>query len=354
MAENLHGKGGCQCEVCRRENRNLQEARVIVAAWRKAQERLPAVGLRVLTSEATFKDNAAILALLPPGVKVVYYHSLLTYTAAHQPMLGPELATAAEGGRWVGVTPQLTGFVGPACPFTGAAFVQSRMREFVDKHLSGFTAYVIPRLAFGAFNLEAAAEWSWHSRGRSTREFAASYAVRHRLGDPELFADWSEAIGPVAWDLYGSDWPAGDLRNAGKPVAEAVRDGDLPELGSAKWGLFRAPWGDFHTPDQLRDDVAQATRALELARRIGRPEVIQESLYVQGCAQALAALWELKGGITPAGIESYVAACDQAATAVRRWANLVDPAIAASASGRFWRAAEALEASAAAMRKLAP
>ncbi|MBN1854344.1 MAG: hypothetical protein JW829_16560, partial [Pirellulales bacterium] len=41
MTENLHGKGGCQCDDCRQHDRSVLEIRTILAAWRKAKERLP-------------------------------------------------------------------------------------------------------------------------------------------------------------------------------------------------------------------------------------------------------------------------------------------------------------------------
>jgi len=70
-------------------------------------------------------------------------------------------------------------------PFTGAGFIRCRMNEFVAKGISGFLGFAPPLLTHNAFNLEAAAEWSWNSKGRSPLEFAYSYALRKGMKDPK-------------------------------------------------------------------------------------------------------------------------------------------------------------------------
>lgn len=106
--------------------------------------------------------EASPLDSVPNKVKLTYYHSLLTYTAGRREMIYPLMEKFAAEGRWLGVCPQLTGSVGPVTPFSGAHFVHWRMKEFVEKRVSGFTAYVTPLLGHARFNVEAAAEWSWN------------------------------------------------------------------------------------------------------------------------------------------------------------------------------------------------
>jgi len=365
MTENLHRKGGCRCEQCRQHDHNVLEVRAILAAWRKAKQRLPDVGLRVLLSEETYGSNPLILAELPKDVKLVYYHSLRTYTAQRREMVYPLLEEYAAQGRWLGVCPQLTGVVGPASPFSGAQFVHYRMKEFVDKQVSGFTAYVIPSLTHARFNVEAAAEWSWNVAGRGTREFALSYAVRHGIEPPELFAEWSEAIGPAAWDLYGSEWPTGERRRSGTPVVEALRTGKLPELGTIRGDVYPHPWGQFRSERQIRDGLADARRALELARRIGRPEIVEESRVIEGYIRSLTALYDLSKILGPDGVapenrvqaaaafQEYVAACEQAESSLRAWSRLIAPQLEAPPGSRYWQVAEVLKRTVREMRALA-
>ncbi|MGD9497247.1 MAG: hypothetical protein AB7Y46_13190 [Armatimonadota bacterium] len=334
MAENLHGQGGCQCERCRAEDRSALEARTIVAAWRRARERLPGLGLRVMTSEETERSNDRVIAELPPEVGLSYYHSLLTYTLSHRPMV-PPLIAAETRKRWVGVVPLVC--VGPAQPFTGLHFIHARMTEFVTKGISGLIGYATPRVKYSRLNVEAAAEWTWNAAGRTPREFALSWAVRAGLARPELFAEWAETLGPVAWDVYGSEWPVGMRRGHPGPVSELLRKGELPELGEVLWGIYPAPWGEIRSPEHLQEDLLAATRALELAGELDEPQFLYETRVVHGYVESLAALHALKllapdGTIAPEKrgeaaeqFRRYSAALRQSAEALPRWAGGVDP-----------------------------
>lgn len=335
MAENLHGEGGCRCPQCSQHDRSVLEARTILAAWRQARERLPRIGLRVMTSEETERSNEAVLAELPPEVEVDYYHSLHTYTTMHRAMIPPAFAQAAQD-RWVGVVPSFVAAVRPVQPFTGAQFIHARVTEFASKGLSGVMGYATPRVGLARFNVEAAAEWSWNPDGRNTREFARSWAVREGLARPELFADWAEVLGPVAWTVYGSEWPVGMRRGQPGQVMELLRAGKLPPLGEVLWGIYPAPWGEVHSEEEMTALVGDSSAALHLALQLGDPRFIEETRVVQGYAQSLAALHALKllapdGGAFVPGDRSraaeqfvaYEAGLRQAAHALPRWERAV-------------------------------
>jgi hypothetical protein len=335
FTENLNNKGGCKCDSCRGQNWALAEARAVIAAWRQAQQRVPNLRLRVLTSEATYDSNAAIFDEIPPEVGIWYYHSLLTYTARSKPMIDGPVLKAAQAGRWIGVCPSLVAHVGWAEPFTCPQFVHARMSEFTSKGLRGMIGYATPRTMIARFNIEAAAEWLWNPTGRTPREFARAWAVRQKIAQPDTFAEWADTLGPAEWAIYGSEWPAGEKRKSQGTVAALLARGALPELGSFKWGVFGSPWGDIRTPEELRRHAAAAARAVTLARRMGLPEFVQESLVVQGYADALCALWELKQLVTPQGLPpekraaakthfaAYDRALQQAATALPAWERAV-------------------------------
>jgi hypothetical protein len=338
FTENLNGKGGCKCEKCSKTNWALAEARTVITAWREAQKRKPGLGLRVLTSEATHADNPAVFAEIPREVGIWYYHSLLTYTARKQPMIDGPVLKEAQAGRWVGVCPSLVAHVGWAEPFTSPQFVHARMSEFTTKGLSGLIGYGTPRTMIARFNIEAAMEWLWNPVGRTPREFALSWAVREKIRNPEKFAEWTDLMGPVEWAIYGSEWPSGEKRKSQESVATLLARAKLPEVGIFKYGVFGSPWGDIQTPAQLADNALAAERGVKLAREIGVPEFIQESLVIQGYADSLKALWELKQHVTPQGIAPdrraaarqqfarYERALEQARTALQAWEKAVSSA----------------------------
>ena len=340
LAENLGGQGGCRCDDCRKVDRSVLELRTVLRAWKLAQGRAGALGLRVLTSEETYRSHPLLLPEIPPEVKLWYYHSLLTYTARKEPMIRGEIARLAQG-QWVGVCPSVVAYVGFPQPFSSAPFMHYRMREFADKKLQGILGYPSPRVALARFNLEAMAEWAWNPNGRSPREFALSFAARNGL-PPETFADWAERHGAVSWDVYGSDWPGGEQRRQPGPVAELLLAGKLPPFGEVKWGLYGCPWGQIKSAEQLEQDVQASAQALPLARQLGSEEFLQETLVVDGYIQSLHALSNLRklvksGTVAAAQKEAarnefarYTAALQQAGAALVAWERAVTGAEAPS------------------------
>ena len=335
MTENLAKKHSCQCDKCRKENRDLLEARVILAAWNKARAEVPNIGLRVLTSEETADSNEQILEMLPPEVTLWYYHSLLTYNNRKMEIIPPYATRWARRGRRIGVVPDIGVKWHLLQPFIGAHYIHYRMNEFVDKNIAALMGYPRPRVYYCDFNTEATAEWSWNAKGRTTRAFALSWAVRQGFDDPERFAEWSETLGPVAWDVYGSEWPHGEARRALQTVAGQLKQGALPELGKVLWGVYPKPWGGIQSVARLDEDVANAERALQLARKMGLPRCIEESRVIQGYIRSLKALHELKSLVTPKGIaeenrgaagrgfQNYVDSLRQVQDAVVKWEKAI-------------------------------
>lgn len=335
MTENLSNKPGCQCEKCKDQKWPVLEARTIVNAWKMAQEKLGRpFKLRVMTAESTEFCNYEVFRELPPDVELAYYHSLLTYNAMRRPMLRGYLAAEAKR-RWVGVVPNVSPTVGFCVPMTGAEFIHYRMNEFVDKGLSGLLGYSTPRVHYYRFNVEAAAEWTWNAKGRDTREFAYSYAVRQGYKDPEKFAEWSETMGPVAFDVYASGFPNEELRAAVEPVAIRLKKGTLPDLGYVLWDAFPQPFGGIPNEERLKADVRAAAKGVRLAKEMGIPGILQESLVVDGFIRAIDALWELKklsprGQILPENkmrayglYQRYVDGLTQAKKALPKWEDTV-------------------------------
>ncbi len=342
MTENLHQNTGCECDDaplppygCRYGNRDLLELQAILNGYEQAKLQYPNLRLRILSGNETEASNSQILAALPDDITFTYYHSLYTYHARETNMIPSYLKTAGESGQLTGICPSLSASViaDIISPFSGAQFIRYRMNEYASKSVSALMGYPIPRVFYYELNVEAAADWSWNATGRTAREFALSFAVRRGLSDPEMFADWSDAHGPVAWDVYGSAWPVDEMRGSDNVPVDLV-NGTLPPLGTT--GVYPKPWGDIKTEQQLNDDVAAAAQAVTMASQIGVSQFLQESLVVQGYINSLKALYELKQRVQPGGVidpqdheeanqyfNMYVNSLAQARSAVVAWEDTV-------------------------------
>ena len=105
------------------------------------------------------------------------------------------------------------------------------------------------------FNIAALAEWTWNGDGRDTREFAAAWAVREGMANPEAFADWAELMGPIEFDVFDSDFPICYSQDL---ALDMIRQRQRPYLGE---GIFRY----YPTPDAFAEKRALCRRALALA-----------------------------------------------------------------------------------------
>jgi len=310
-----------------------------VAGWKKAKQAVGDIGLRIMTTESTRADNDLIVAELAsdPSVKIWHYDSLITYMPNEKQTVDSDIAAWAAAGHYAGEVPILSTSSNCYQPWTCPQFVRYRMQEYKNKSISGLMGYPTPSISYNRFNTEAAAEWSWNPDGRSAHEFAASWAVRQGLADPEAFAEWCDLMGPVSWDVYGSEFPRGELRGNSRcgPIATALQNATLQALGTYKSTYFPAPWGEIKTIAQFNDDVANATKALALAKRMNVPEFYYESLVVHGYITALRALYELKslvvsGAVAPANralaanyFYIYVAGIKEAQDALPKWEQAI-------------------------------
>lgn len=294
LSENTLGKEGCRCETCGREYHAVNEYRAVIKAWEAAKKKLGRdITLFLLTSETTEDYNRRMFAEIPGDVRIWYYHSLLTYQSIRAPMLRTYLANATRDGRWMGVCPNVDGWTHTNQPFTGAAFIKYRMGEFISRGQKGLLGYATPRIHYNKFNVEACAEWTWNLTGRSTREFARTYAVRRGYRDPGKFAEWSETLCPVAWDMHGSSWPFGQTRDTPEPLKVTLLSGKVPPLGTVIWDCFPSPWGNVKDEKQLNDDLAAMRKAIRLARELGIPECEHETMVIDGYLKSMKAMYDI-------------------------------------------------------------
>ena len=152
------------------------------------------------------------------------------------------------------------------------------MTEFVDKKLTNLCAYATPHNRLYDFNVTAAAEWSWNAHGRDEREFAAAWATRRGLKDPEKAADWAVMLGNVGWDVYGSGVPYPSFFG---PFADVIRN-------QGKFTLGKGPFRYFPDERHIQDDLATCATATKLAAELGDPWISAETQVITGYLTMLA------------------------------------------------------------------
>ena len=266
----------CLCEKCLAEGDSMQyalEARAYINGWRIARKQYPKLRIRITLTQGTYSTNDKVLAEVPPGVGVTYYCSWGTYNSLRDPMIYPLLEDFAARGGWLGVVPQLTATFAAVTPWTAPQFIRRRMNEFVDKKLKYVQGYAVYSNRLYDFNVTATAEWSWNAKGRDERGFAAAYATRRGISDPDAFAEWAVLLGPVGWDFYG---PAMyDFNHTGKLVDMMAARSD-PKLGK------KGPFEYFPTFEHFDDDLGACDQAMKIAERLGEPGIIAETRVIQG------------------------------------------------------------------------
>jgi len=278
----------CECPVCREAGQYVMETRAIVAAWRQARKKHPALGLRILLTQGSYPTNDKVLAAAPPPVGITYYDGGRTYDSSREPMIYPLLERFAAGGRWLGVYPQLTASWRIVCPWSGPQFIRTRLNEFVDKKLRCLCGYATPDNRLYDFNVTAAAEWAWNAKGRDERAFAAAWATRRGLKDPDAAAEWAVTLGPVAWDIYGSGVP---YRQFFGRAAAMVRGRKKPVLGE---GLFRY----FPNAEHFVRANEACRRAAELAKALGDPVITAETQVVQGYLSMVESIYRIASAVS--------------------------------------------------------
>ena len=311
----------CECDKCKGTSQFVWEAKASVRAWQIARKTCPQLRLRILLSQGSYDVNDQVLAAVPePEIGITYYSGSTTYTAAREPMIYPLMEAFLKQGRWLGVYPTLTASYRLACPWSGPQFMKYRMTEYVDKGLACMCGFAPPDYRFCDFNLTAAAEWSWNSHGRSEHEFAAAWATRRGLTDPEKAADWAVMLGPVGWDVYGSGVPHPYFFSR---AAAIVKGRHTPVLGES---MFRY----FPTIEHMDDNLAVCAKALKLAEQLNDPTLIAETRVIEGYVRMIKSIYLIantvagKKELDNAETASVQATFDELCSAMQQTTEAID------------------------------
>jgi hypothetical protein len=338
-------EGKCFCPKCLGQDQFVMETQGIINAFEKVRQERPRASLRILLTQASYESNDKVLASVRPDTKVIYYDGGRTYDSSHRPMIYPLLDTYAAN-HWLGVYPQLTNSWRTVFPFSSPQFILARMREFAAKNLRSVIGYATPSNRYYEFNITAAAEWGWSSRGRTAGEFAEAYAIRRGIRDPAGFAAWAQRLGAVGWKMAGSRSVEGLIFGAG---GQTPADGGL-EPGQLAKTLKNLKWGgellaEFADEKDFGDSLVQARIAQKTAAEIGDPRVTDESESVLGAMEFLASLkeisniWQSGGAPDKSALEKALQNMDVSAerltASLYRWGMRVNPVPRASLPSRF-------------------
>jgi hypothetical protein len=325
----------CFCRLCKGAEPYGNEVKGIQEAFERARRGRPGVTLQILTTQGSYAVNDKILAAAAPGTRIVYYDGSRTYDSSRRPMIYPLLEHYVRSGHWLGVYPQLTSSWRTVFPFTGPQFIRARMQEFVDKRLSGVFGYATPSNRYYDFNVSAAAEWAWNSRGRSPREFSEVYAQRAGVRNPQRFGEWAVAMGEVGWDLAGSRAIQRLIMTGQALFNDKQYRGahQLQDLQPMQYG--QGFIGEFPNRQYFQARVALAARALGLAEAEGDERMVDESRCVLGALYLLEGLVDLSSARDLSGDGKLAAATaalakiDDAArvltNSIYRWGTTVNP-----------------------------
>lgn len=325
----------CYCPLCKGREPYGNEVKGIQEAFRKARQGRPGVILQILTTQGSYAVNDKILAAASPGTRIVYYDGSRTYDSSHHAMIYPLLEKFSRSGHWLGVYPQLTNSWRTVFPFTGPQFMQARMQEFVDKRLSGVFGYATPSNRYYEFNVTAAAEWAWNSRGRSPREFSEVYAQRAGIPHPQRFGEWADLMGEVGWDLAGSRAIQRLILPGQALFAEGQYRGahKLQDLQPMQFG--QGFLSEFPNRPYFEARMALAAQALEIAESAGDQRMVDECRSVLGALRLLDGLVglsdarslpeERKLAVATAALAKIDDAARVLTNSVYRWGTTVNP-----------------------------
>ena len=217
------------------------EARAFIEAWKRAQQRFPALTIRLFLSTTTPQRDDVVIAESPAEVKILRCCITDHERSVNQPrdLFGnPTLDQAAKAGRWLGsydVPLTCNGRVETPMfklPHRSAHRIRDFVQQMVGRgysHLCGMMGwhfgiekvcglnigcvflppFHISSLADSGTYRRALAEFSWNPNGRTPAEFAFAWALREGMNEQqaEAFQQWHDMISPIEWDIYDSAFP---------------------------------------------------------------------------------------------------------------------------------------------------
>ena len=330
----------CECDECTAHGQFVLESRAFVNAWKRIRPRYPGFNIRVFLSTTTSERDYRVVAELPPEVKIERACATEMERVLHLPRdltANPLLDYHASQGRWIAsydVPINANGRVETPefkVPQSSAHRIRDYVGQLIRRQYSGaygMMAWVPLGKETCGFNVAALAEYSWNLNGRSEKEFAIAWATREGYADAEAFGEWSERIGPVAFDVYDSDFPI--CYSWGKAV-EMIRRKQRPYLGE---GMFRY----YERVEAFEEKVDTCRQAMEIASEFERPDHVNETRVVMTYVELARCIYHVAEQVATreladpnvqsqldAALESLERAGGANVAAIRKWRAALGP-----------------------------
>jgi hypothetical protein len=274
----------CSCPKCLEQGEYVAEMRAIVAAWRIAQQKFSNLKCQLLLTQGSYPTNDKVIAAAPKDLRIVYYDGGRSYDSSREPMIYPLLEKYAADGGWLGVYPQVTVSWAFVMPWSCPQFMKTRMTEFADKKLRAMIGYAHPTIDLYDFNVTAGGEWTWNPHGRSEAEFTQAWATRKGFENPQAVAEWTGLLGPATWNIYGAKFP---YELIWFDAGNIIKSKSAPRWGSK--GIFRY----FKDAADLDRNMQDCSRALDLAKKIGSDQFVEETTIAIGYYTMLKAISQI-------------------------------------------------------------
>ena len=330
----------CECPECTRVGQFVLEARAFTAACRKVRETFPELRIRMFLSTTTTGQNYRVLSELDPEIKVERACATGLERVPHVPrdlMANPLLDHYAARGRWIASYDVPIGAFGRVdtpefkVPHCSAHRIRDYVSQLQRRNYSGaygMMAWATQGREVCGFSIAALAEWSWNLNGRDERSFAEAWAVREGHPDPAAVGEWAELMGPVAFDVYDSDYPTCYSWGG---AFEMVRHRRRPVLGE---GMYRY----YESTDAFDLKLAACGRALLIAKTLPTPHLANETRVVASYVALAKAVYAVAERLATADVacpevqrlmvgelEALEDAGSENAAAIRCWRSALGP-----------------------------
>ena len=273
----------CHCEKCKAVDSFLLQTRVALQAWESARQIKPDLRLRILLTQGSYKSQRR-----GPGRRAAGGRRDLLRRRPHLRLVARADDLSAPGavcgqGPVAGLLPAVDGLLAD-----GLSLERAAVRQGPDDGVRRQAAAVPVRATPPPRIASTSSTSRPRPSGPGTPTGAASASSRWPGPRAEAFPirkrrpTGPSTLGPVGWDVYGA-------RRAHDLVLRRRRRGDPAGPARRAWAAASSPISA--TPARFDEDLAACDRAMQLARELQAPALIEETRAIRGLVEMLKGIY---------------------------------------------------------------